>query len=387
MKGLRLSFNILQEVGKIQMESNDNKSFTLKKLDISDLSELQLFVDFPKQLYQEKIQFNNFYLKLPGILKSNPSHSCYLLLKGSEKKIIGRMAAGINPAIVDEQGVPYGQIGLFEVIEDFEAFSFMITEAEHLLSGSKNILFPFFVSTWHNYRMTTKEEFNFFLEQPCKLYYGKFIQKYGYDTSYIYKSSFNDNLDKIEEKNLASFKKAEERGVKFRNFDKTKWEEELKILYGISCEAFKENPFYSEISLEGFLDLYRGSLKIIDEKLITIAFSADNKPIGFIFCLPDLTVQFQTCKLDTITGKIKFFLTRKKTKTMILKSTCMLKECRNSGVYGSMVYQQARYARSIGYTNMIGAFYSAANVSQKILAETLYENEYKLFTLKQKEII
>ncbi len=77
-------------------------------------------------------------------------------------------------------------------------------------------------------------------------------------------------------------------GVRLRNFDPARAEEELTHIHALSLEAFASNHFYQPIALEAFLASYRSVLKAVDPELVLIAEDEAGNLKAFLFAIPDL---------------------------------------------------------------------------------------------------
>jgi hypothetical protein len=78
-------------------------------------------------------------------------------------------------------------------------------------------------------------------------------------------------------------------GVRLRNFDPAKAEDELARIHVLSLEQFASNHFYAPISLEEFRASYRPVLKAIDPELVLMAEDEAGRLVAFLFALPNLT--------------------------------------------------------------------------------------------------
>lgn len=77
-------------------------------------------------------------------------------------------------------------------------------------------------------------------------------------------------------------------GLKLRNFDPGRAEEELTRVHALSLQAFADNHFYQPISLEEFIASYRPVLGAIDPELVLLAEDEKGALRGFLFALPNL---------------------------------------------------------------------------------------------------
>lgn len=76
-------------------------------------------------------------------------------------------------------------------------------------------------------------------------------------------------------------------GLRLRNFDLSKAEDELKALHAVSLKAFADNAFYAPISADKFLGLYRPVLPMLDPELIFMAEDETGNLRAFLFAVPD----------------------------------------------------------------------------------------------------
>lgn len=77
-------------------------------------------------------------------------------------------------------------------------------------------------------------------------------------------------------------------GVRLRNFDPARAEQELTQIHALSLEAFASNRFYQPIALDDFLASYRPVLKAIDPELVLMAEDEARQLKAFLFAIPDL---------------------------------------------------------------------------------------------------
>lgn len=77
-------------------------------------------------------------------------------------------------------------------------------------------------------------------------------------------------------------------GIRLRDFDISRAEDELARIHALSLEAFSSNHFYVPISREEFLASYRPVLKAIDPELVLMAEDESGTLKAFLFALPNL---------------------------------------------------------------------------------------------------
>ncbi len=77
-------------------------------------------------------------------------------------------------------------------------------------------------------------------------------------------------------------------GLRLRDFDLARAEDELTRVHALSLEAFAANHFYQPITLEPFLASYRPVLKAIDPELVLLVENEAGDLKGFLFAVPNL---------------------------------------------------------------------------------------------------
>ncbi len=181
----------------------------------------------------------------------------------------------------------------------------VLKKSHHELIG------PINGSTWKKYRVVTYSDGRepFLLEPTNPTFYPEVFEKHNFKIDEGYYSSIVE-LHSAKDSRMERVKKRlHEHGIEIRNIDLDNFEHELKSLYTLSCEAFKENPYYSDISEEEFLALYMPYQKIIPAQLAQLVF-LDDELIGYMFALIDnqnlilKTIAFKPLKASAGTGLV-----------------------------------------------------------------------------------
>ncbi len=358
-----------------------NGSIEIKRIDPGNSSQLKDFLNLPLLLYGNNAKTKNGITRTRQLVAAGTDHMFFLARK--EGNIVGRMAIGSKNDIRDQEGTPYGQIGLFEVIEDYDVFSAMIDFGKGLFKDkNRYILFPFYISTWYPYRFISKgfDSFEFFLEADNKEYYAQFATRYGVDETFLYKSYLN-KVDDFIEKNKKSYEKTIESGITFRPFNKSDIRNELRNVYDLSIQVFHENPFYGDISFERFLDIHLPSIGLLDENFFVFGLNEAKKPIGFLFGSPDYTYLFNSIYLHSLPGKIRFLLKKNRSKGLILKTGGLFTEYRIRGIANAASYLLGLHARDLNYQYVIIALVHSQNVSSRVSLPSKTEKEYELYKI------
>lgn len=96
-------------------------------------------------------------------------------------------------------------------------------------------------------------------------------------------------------------------GIRLRDFDPARAEDELTDIHALSLQQFASNHFYVPISLEDFLASYRPVLKAIDPELVLLAEDEAGDLKAFLFALPNLSEgpNTKTVVLKTYASQVK----------------------------------------------------------------------------------
>ena len=341
---------------------------------------LQEFIDFPRKIYPDTALLDYRIKSSAAMIHNIDSFTFVLVYHGQE--IVGRFAVGSNKLIQDENKSTIGQIALVETVNDYTVFSYIMKSARQLLRGHDTILYPFFFSTWHQYRLCVQKEMEIFWDQPSLPYYTDFMQRWGFAGKYIYKSSKCDDLQSVLNTTKNHYTTALSHGISFRQLKNTDIDGELRLLHDLSLQGFKGNKFYCPLSFSEFSELYKKVVKMIDPEFIIIAENSLLNPVGFLFSLPDYTKLLQSVNLNSLWGRLQFFLQKKrKPDGLLVKSGAVIPSARNQSIFSAMLYLQASLAVKRKFAYLINAYYSESNYCSNYLPDIAEENIYELYQL------
>jgi len=264
------------------------------------------FLDFPKKLYKDD---KNWICQLDSAIESifdeSRNHTfkhgkaIRWILKDSNSKTTGRIAAFIDKVRSEANTQPTGGIGYFEVIEDIEAAFTLFDTAKNWLAdhGMEAIDGPInFGENDNNWGLLVEGYMPQGFGMPYhKKYYKAFFEEYGFSNyfeQYSYHREVRDDEGKIVEFPPRIMKIADwlsrRPGYTFQHFEfknKEKYVSDIVEIYNSTWSVFKEDftpldPAFLEESM-------KKAEFIIDEKLIWFAYFND-KPIAFFILFPDL---------------------------------------------------------------------------------------------------
>lgn len=181
-------------------------------------------------------------------------------------------------------------LGNYKAEPDAGAFAVeMLHEAAALVekeSGAHYLIGPINGNTWNPYRLVTEgfDKPAFALETYTDKSYPGHFEAAGFVSVAEYASSILPCKEDFCARGESLAKELADKGIRVRNFDRSKANQELDALYKVSIEAFADNFLYSPITKDQFLSLYLPIIDIVDEELILIA-EKDGIAVGYLFAI------------------------------------------------------------------------------------------------------
>jgi hypothetical protein len=196
-----------------------------------------------------------------------------------------------------------GMIGSFEAQNEPAAIAAMLGGAARWLraNGAAQVVGPIDGDTWHRYRVNAGpyDAPPFLLEPTNPPYYDALWRNAGFEVLERYSSKRIDDTTSLANKLAPMQERAIARGYRIRSFELDRLHDELTLVWRLSLEIFRGNPFYSDIALDDFLALYRGADRLLIRELVLFIEHA-GLPVGFLFAYPDSdprTVDYKTIGL------------------------------------------------------------------------------------------
>ncbi len=257
---------------------------------------------------------------------------------------VARMVTRISDNLVSTHSGPTGMFGFFEAQNMEVAVRMMFDRGIAWLKqqGSSTVIGPMDGDTWHKYRLNTGPfDTDPFMMEPynCPYYQGLW-EKYGFRVLARYYSKNITDVNKVTVKFEQFYKRSLKNGFTFRGIQTHSLNEELHILYNMSCEIFSENAYYSEIPEQAFVKMYSNAKAIINPNLVWFCLDKDNKYAGFVFSFPDYFEAIKSMKgKNHLLSKFNFFLNRRKADTLNIKTLGTMPEHRGLGLGPALMYK------------------------------------------------
>ena len=275
-----------------------------------------------------------------------------LVVDGSES--IARLVVRTTDNLARTESVEIGLFGFFESKNNAEAVKLLFDEGIKWLvrQGISTIIGPMDGDTWHKYRFNVGpfDSRPFMMEPYNPDYYSNLWEKYGFCVLSKYYSKRVLDIENILPKFERIYNQSQREYFRFRRFRLDVFDDELKILYDLSCRIFTNNYYYSKISEKDFLSLYKDLKYIIDPNLVWFCQDKNNGYAGFIFSFPDYFDSLKSMNgKSSLWARTKFLLNRKNADILNIKTLGITPESRGMGLGHALMYKVYYEGLKLGY--------------------------------------
>ncbi len=232
------------------------------------------------------------------------------------------------------------------------------------LQGCSRAIGPMDGNTWRHYRFVTDAgtEPAFFLEPTNPPGWPKYWTDYGFEPIAEYSSALTTDLSQRDERLAKVEQRLEQKGIGFRPLNIDDFEQELRRIYAISVLSFSKNYLYTPLNEHDFVTQYMKVKELVIPELTLIA-EKDDKPIGYLFAIPDINEKKRGEPI----------------KTVIIKTVAVLPENSHAGLGALLVDKVQQQARNMGFERAIHALMFSGNVSRNISGH--YAKPMRTYTL------
>ncbi len=225
-------------------------------------------------------------------------------------------------------------------------------------------------NTWRPYRFVTEShgERPFFMEPNHPRDWPQQFIDHGFKPLANYYSSVDEDVNADTEPHA---QRAADRlarlGVTLRALKMARFEEELSAIHQVVTASFQRSFLYQPLSEAQFLAEYEPIRAFLRPELVSIA-TCEDRPVGFIFSLPDLLQAGSGRPIDTA----------------IIKTLAILPARRFAGLGSCLVSANRRAVHGLGYRRLIHALMHESNKSRSISAR--YASVFRRYSLFAKPL-
>ena len=202
-----------------------------------------------------------------------------------------RVAAIVNPRLVDDAGRPIGLLGFFESLDDEPASRAVLDAGVRWLraQGATIVRGPVAFSTWNDYRFTEGPSTSpgWFQGEPLHPEsYPRLWGLAGFAVATRYGSYWLGDLEAVRARFAGKIARARNAGVVVRSVS----EADLPSLYQLALAGFRGAYMYSPIEPDEFASLYTAD-RAADVAGTSFIATLDGRSVGFVYnyvaALPD----------------------------------------------------------------------------------------------------
>lgn len=361
------------------------------------------FVRFPFQLYRGDPNW------VPPLIeerrdffdpKKNPFYEharIQLFLARRAGALVGTIGAVVNDNHNTFQNEQSGGFGFFEAIDDPAVAAALFAAAEGWVRGQGMTVIrgPLNFST-NDEVGTLIEGFD---EPPMVMmtynprYYPALIERQGYTKAmdlFAWIFELAEGMKKAPVKLFRVAEKAAERqGITVRKIDMRHFDREVALIKEAYNSAWELNWGFVPMTDHEIDHLAKSMKPVLDPNLILIAETADGKPAGISFSLPDLHQALQRSGGGHMWpfGLLKFLWHRRKVNQFRLLIMGMKAKYRGRGIDALFYLRTAQEALKRGYTRQEGSWILETNDMMNRILERLGGKKYKKYRIYEKKLV
>jgi hypothetical protein len=204
--------------------------------------------------------------------------------------VAGRCTASVDQGLVCK-GEPAGAIGAFEA-RSWHAAEALLDAGRDWLRGEglRRVVGPMDLSIWNAYRFMTRgfDTVPFHGEPRNPPSYPDYFARWGFEPLARWSSWDLTRSDLEQLRELADELVAPTPGFRFRRFDPSRFDEEIRRVHQVFMEGFASNVGFSPIPEDEFAEV-NGALRVtIVPELTVLAETEDGECIAFGYAYPDV---------------------------------------------------------------------------------------------------
>ena len=263
------------------------------------------------------------------------------------------------------EGQRLGVIGHFSAINEVDSRELLAAACTTLSEHHCTLAIgPMDGNTWHRYRFITERgsEPAFFLEPDNPDEWPQWFINANFSPLATFFSGINEDLSVEDSRIPRTLERLELSGVTLRTIQIDQFDEELRRIYEVSCQSFQSNYLYYPISESEFMNQYQPIVSYIRPEFVILA-EHENRPIGFIFGIPDLAQARLGGSIDTV----------------IVKTVAVLPGRTFAGLGNVLVARCQQAAKEYGFRRVIHALMHESNNSLNLSGH--YAKPFRRYTL------
>lgn len=248
-----------------------------------------------------------------------------------------------------------GVIGHYAARDGVSGGTLLRHACEQLMSQQCTLAVgPMDGNTWWSYRLVTERgsEPPFFLEPTHPDDWPLHFTENGFNPLVQYASTLNSDLGRPDPAAERVARRMEGCGIRIRPLDVGRFEDDLRRIYSVSTESFRDHLFYSPLEEAAFMVQYLPFRSLVRPELVLLA-ERDASCVGFLFAVPDHLQTRRNGIVDTI----------------IIKTLAILPGREYAGLGSLLLWRLHTSARALGFRRAIHALMAERSFSFNLSAK------------------
>jgi GNAT superfamily N-acetyltransferase len=263
-----------------------------------------------------------------------------------------------------------GVIGHYAAVSAVAGSALLAAACRDLTAqGCTLALGPMDGNTWRSYRLVTRSSLRpaFFLEPDSPQEWADHFEISGFQTLASYFSAQTGCLGDPAPSAPDFSSRLIRRGIRLRPLELGNFTGEVRRIFPLCLESFKDNLLFSPITEEEFVTMYRPLRPYLVAGLSWVA-EHRKACIGFVFAFPDILQAQKGGEVDTV----------------VLKTLAVAPNFRGIGLGHALLAACQKSAHGLGYRHVIHALIREGNISERISAH--YARPIRSYALFAKEL-
>jgi GNAT superfamily N-acetyltransferase len=259
-----------------------------------------------------------------------------------------------------------GAIGHFAAVDEASTHALLDAACARLKKASCSLAVgPLDGNTWRSYRLVTEssDRAPFLLEPHNPSAWPQWWIASDFQSFQSYQSSMSQEMNLDDPRLQAVQERLQGLGVRWRSLDSADFDGELERIFEVSEAAFQNAVLYTPLPRAAFLAMYQKVRPYVRETLVWIAEQGD-RPVGFVFAVPDLAQAQQGMAVDTV----------------IVKTLAILPDRAYAGLGKVLLEKAHAAAQGMGMSHVIHALMHDQNRSTLMGKGSRVIRRYTLFS-------
>lgn len=320
------------------------------------------FIEFPRTVYRDDPMWipalrEPVFQEISGGSVFSRYGRFQLFTCEANGRTAGRIAALVNPRLVDRDGSVFGQLGYFECVEDSAIAAGLIDAGLDWLraQGARQVLAPMNGGAHRAHRFLTRgfDRKPFLFEPRNPPYYPQLFEQCGFAPTYRW---FGYELNRADaESRLIQLERVLSRrpapgAVEELQTDRAP--EVVQRLHRLLDGCWLGHVGYAPLDVEEFAEVFRGGLSIMAPGNIAV-FVQNGRDLGLALTYPDYAEEVRA--LDGSAAGWGKWLGQTRPKRIVLHTAALLPEVRHTSAAMALLAWSFRRALADGFEELLVA--------------------------------